>query len=82
MKNKIFNRIIATIGAVACSLCLVAVPETTIPVQAASAEEGISPCAEILEWVYATIDGKIYKRLVNCTTQQWVGDWIYVRDAD
>lgn len=83
MNNKIARRIIATLGALACSLCLVAVPETTVPVQAAAAtEESISPCAEILEWIYAEINGKIYKRLYNCTTQQWAGDWIYVCEAD
>ena len=83
MKNGIMKRIIATVGAVVCSLCLLAAPVTAFPVQAASPDEGIvSPCADILEWVYAEKDGKMYKRLWNCTRQQWVGDWIYVCDLN
>lgn len=82
MKNGLIKRIIATLGVATCSLCLVTTPVTTIPVEAAVVEnEGISPCAEILRWVYRETDGKRYKRLLNCTTGQWVGDWIYIGTA-
>lgn len=31
-------------------------------------------------WYYKTENGKLYKRKYNNSAQQWVGDWIYVRD--
>ena len=34
--------------------------------------------AYIYEWLYKVIDGHVYKRLFNCTTEEWVGDWILV----
>jgi len=82
MKNGTIKRIIATIGVIASSLCIIAAPVTTLPVEASSsAEESIDPRADILEWVYRETDGKIYKRLMNCETGEWVGDWIYVGEA-
>ena len=44
--------------------------------------ETIQPYAEILRWVYDIRDNKVYKRLYNTSTGNWVGDWIYVRDLD
>lgn len=34
--------------------------------------------AYIYEWFYKVIDGHVYKRLYNCTKEEWVGDWILV----
>lgn len=86
MKNKLINRIISTTCALVCCLSVFAVPASGLTAdaapQAATEEEIVSPNAEILEWVYAEAGGKIYKRLFNCSTGQWAGDWIYVRDAD
>ena len=31
-------------------------------------------------WKYKTENGKIYKRLLDCDTDKWLTDWIYVRD--
>ena len=43
---------------------------------AAKAEETpILMRAPALEWRYKFIDGKLYRRLYNCSTQEWVGDW-------
>ena len=82
MKNTLIKRIIAITSITACCLGLTVAPATTLSVQAAtSTNEAINPCAEILRWVYRETDGKIYKRLLNCTTQQWVGEWIYVGEA-
>lgn len=83
MKNNVMKRIIATVGITACCLSLTAMPTTSLSVQAAvPTDETISPTAEILEWVYRVTDGKIYKRLFNCSTQQWAGEWIYVGEAE
>lgn len=81
MKNKLFKRISLSLALALCGLSLLGSPATTLPVQAAGGDGGIaSPQAEILEWVFATFDGKLYKRLWNTSTGQWAGDWIYVRD--
>ena len=40
----------------------------------------VSSYSDILEWVYKTENGKLYKRLYNKSSKNWVGDWIYVRD--
>lgn len=29
-----------------------------------------------IDWVYNTIDGKLYKRLYNFSQKVWLGDWI------
>ena len=34
-----------------------------------------------LQIQYMQKNGKIYKRLYNETNQEWVGNWIYVRDV-
>ena len=45
-------------------------------VPAAKAEETpILMRAPALEWRYKFIDGKLYRRLYNCSTQEWGGDW-------
>ena len=83
MKNNVFKRILATVSVAACCLSLIAAPATELSVQAAvPTDETASPNAEILEWVYRITDGKIYKRLFNCSTQQWAGEWIYVGEAE
>lgn len=38
----------------------------------------VSPLAAIIEWRYKVENGKLYKRLFNYTTEQWVGEWILV----
>lgn len=32
--------------------------------------------ADVIGWEYKTINGKLYKRLYNYTTKEWIGDWI------
>lgn len=34
--------------------------------------------AEYIKWIYKTENGKVYKRLKNETTGQWLTDWILV----
>ena len=49
-------------------------PSMLVP--AAKAEETpILMRAPALEWRYKFINGKLYRRLYNCSTQEWVGDW-------
>ncbi|HFI0080774.1 TPA: hypothetical protein ACGO6Q_001869 [Streptococcus suis] len=32
--------------------------------------------AEIIDWRIKVVDGQVYKRLYNYSTQKWVGEWI------
>ena len=71
--------------AVLCSMALFfAVPEFGISANAAvpPKEETAEPCKDILRWVFDIRDNKLYKRLYNTSTCNWVGDWIYLRDLD
>lgn len=35
----------------------------------------ISDRKAIIKWRYKNIDGKLYKRKYNYTTQKWIGSW-------
>lgn len=69
---------------VLCSLSLLfAAPEFSLSASAATAPGGetVQPQADIIEWIYETRGTKVYKRLYNATTGNWVGDWIYVGEV-
>lgn len=38
----------------------------------------IQPRTDIKEWRYKVENGNLYKRLYNCSTGRWEGDWIFV----
>ena len=82
MKKKTLYRITAAMGIALCSLSLFFVaPQSTITAQAATGGETIAnPQSDIITWVYAEGGGKLWKRLWNGSTQEWLTDWIYVRD--
>lgn len=48
----------------------------------AAGDSDVSTCADILEWHYTIMDGKVYRRLYNASTANWIGDWIYVCDYE
>lgn len=35
----------------------------------------IMPMADIIDWRYMVVDGKLYRRLYNYSKQQWIGEW-------
>lgn len=45
-------------------------------------EENIQPRTDIKEWIYAIIDGDLYKRLYNYSTARWETDWIFVAHGE
>lgn len=47
-------------------------------ITAINCSASISPRSDIFEWRYKTKNGKVYRRLFNCSATTWVGDWIYV----
>ncbi len=38
----------------------------------------IEPRKDILQWIYKTENGKIYKRLWNASKNRWDSDWIKI----
>ncbi len=81
MNNKKLNKFFCIIFS---CIVLLSCPVTIIPVQAACSSfntptsniETIQPRAAIIEWVYKEVDGKIYRRLYNFQTKEYIGDWI------
>ncbi|MCM1057014.1 MAG: hypothetical protein NC517_05330 [Firmicutes bacterium] len=74
-----------TLAALGCVVCMglgvLAAPAATLPVQAAAAqEETVMPMSDAISWRYAVINKKLYKRLYNYSTMEWVGSWVFVRD--
>lgn len=41
-----------------------------------NSEYSIVPFKDHLIWKYKLINGKMYRRLYNNTTKQWIGNWI------
>lgn len=76
-KNKL-----ATLGSAVCvALAVLTGPAASLPVQATAArEEAIMPMSDAISWEYKVENNKLYKRLYNRSTDQWIGPWIYVRD--
>ncbi len=75
---------LASLGIAACmSLAILAAPASTLTVQAAahSGEETVMPMRDAISWMYKIENRKVYKRLYNHSTCNWIGDWIYVRDV-
>lgn len=52
------------------------VDEAVVIEIAEAQDDTVSPCADILEWRYKIENYKVYKRLYNRSTGEWVGDWI------
>lgn len=41
-------------------------------------KSSVAPRSDYKTWMYKVENGKVYKRLYNCSTGVWIGDWIYV----
>ena len=77
MKRKKIGKLVGLMGAAMLSLGIFACPATTVSAKAA-AENEIMPCSDIIRWRLKLEDGKMYKRLYNFSTGNWIGDWIYL----
>lgn len=77
MKQKKIKKLLVLIGAACLSLNMFISPAATITTYAAESET-LMPYADITEWRFKVENGKIYKRLYNCSTGNWEGDWIYL----
>ena len=76
MKKKIF----LVLMGIVCSMCLSFTPAATITSEAAT-KPGIETQQHIKTWIYREDEenGILWKRLWNCSTYEWEGDWIFVR---
>lgn len=45
------------------------------PAEAIAEEGGISARADIIEWRYKTINGRLHARLFNYSRNTWIGEW-------
>lgn len=50
--------------------------EITASRNAVKEESVATPRSEEIVWVFTEIDGKLYRRLYNRTTGEYIGDWI------
>lgn len=49
---------------------------TSILANENKAPVSIEPRADIIEWRYKIINGKLYKRQFNHSTGKWIGKWV------
>lgn len=83
MKHKRVTRKLATIaGALCLSLTILASPITSVPVQAAPAQDdAVMPLSDYIYWRFKIEGTHLYKRLFNYSTAEWIGEWIYVGEV-
>lgn len=80
MKRR--SKLISALGILSIAMAILVCPAASISVQAGGGSETIAPYAQDIGYRYAVFDNKVYKRLYNFSTGEWIGDWIYVRDYD
>lgn len=80
MKRKKFSKLAIILSTAALSLGVFFCPAASITTYAAEPDYGVMPASDIIEWRFKTENGKLYRRLYNCSTGSWVGDWLYVCD--
>lgn len=48
-----------------------------------TANDGIMPHSDIIEWRFKEINGDLYRRLYNYTQECWIGEWeFYAKGHD
>ena len=79
MRKKGKKKLAVLFAAAGIALSVTFCPAATLTTQAAMPEEStVRPLYDDIEWVYKVENGKIYKRLYNFSTANWIGNWIYV----
>ena len=77
--KRYFFKIAVSMTLLCC--CFLSVPYSAISVQAQTEDcASVQPMSQDFSWSYKVENGKLYKRLYNQTTDEWIGDWIYVRE--
>jgi len=71
---------IFTLAGILCfTLATFFTPAATVTTHAAT-PTSYTIQSDIIEWVYNIENNKLYKRLYNASSGNWVGDWIFVRN--
>jgi len=79
MKNT--KKLLFTSVGVAClGLSVLCTPTASLTAEAASPTETVAPCSDVIQWRYKEENGKLWRRLYNYTTANWIGSWEYVAD--
>ncbi len=78
--KRVKKKIVGLCGAACLSLSILAAPGLSLAAQAYSEPGFVQPLSDKIEWRFKIENNKLYKRLFNYSTADWVGDWIYVRD--
>jgi len=77
MKNT--KKKILTLAGIACfGISVLCTPVATLTVEAANPTETIAPRAHIIQYRYKEVGNKLYRRLFNYSTDNWVGEWEFV----
>lgn len=80
-RRSITQKLALLIGTACLALMAFICPISTISAQASTSRETtVQPRQDDIEYVYKIENGKLYKRLYNYSTLEWIGDWIYVCD--
>ena len=79
MKRRKISKLVGLLGAACLSLGAFVCPAATLTTQAA-APSVAQPQSDIIEWRLKIENGKMYKRLYNYSTCEYIGDWILIGD--
>jgi len=83
MKHINIKKKLVTLFGIACfGITVLFSPIATLEVQAAlPSTEGVEPCADVISYRYKEENGKLYRRLFNYTTGEWIGNWEFVANV-
>lgn len=80
MKRKFFSKKLIILASITClSVASFFSPTVTITAQAEESAT-IAPYSDDIKWRFKEENGKLYRRLFNYTTNEWLGQWEYVGD--
>lgn len=83
IQKKRFSKWLLLAGIMSIALSVFFCPVASLPAQAAAPGEAtVQPRKDDIRYRFTIIDNKIYKRLYNYSTCEWIGDWIYVCDVE
>lgn len=77
-RSNLFKKLITLTGLACFGISVLFCPATTITAQAATGEETVAPCADVIEWRYKIEGNSLYRRLYNSTSGVWLTEWLYV----
>lgn len=79
MISKKRNSLLILLGTFGLVLSVFFCPIASLPAQAAVPSDYIAqPLRDDIRYRFAVFDNKLYKRLYNYSTCNWIGDWIFL----